>query len=138
MDSGKLNTAINFAKNGNFVQAETLLRNLAVNYPENPDVHNNLAIVLCEQKSFDESISNSKRAVFLSPNRSSYWHTLWKICEIGKIYIDREEQIIFQSLFPDFEVQALSSDKKKTKFKCARVTDGSTVAHRKKDISKHY
>ena len=137
MDSGKLNTAINYARNGNFVEAEALLRQLAVIYPENPDVYNNLSIVLCEQKNIEDSISNSKRAVHLSPNRITYWHTLWKVCEIGKIYMNPEEQVVFQSLFPDFEVQTLSSDKKKIKSKCGRVTEENIVPVRRKVNNEH-
>lgn len=131
MDKEKLNTAIDSAKNGKFAHAEILLRELSTAYPDNPDVYNNLSIVLCEQKSFDDSISHSKHAIHLSPDRITYWHTLWKICEIGKYDLTSDEQAIFKSLFSEFNEQVLSSSKKKIKSKCAWFTANDIDAVRR-------
>ncbi len=95
---GKLTLATVQQSAGDFQGAETTLRDIIKNSPQNPIALNNLGYFLAERgEKLDEAINLIKKALEISPNNPSYLDSLgWTYFKLGQL--DEAEQNLKNAL----------------------------------------
>ena len=85
MLNSEISEVISLAKSGNYQVAKSKLLDLINNYPKNPDLHNNLAIILFHCGDLEDSLGAIKTAIYLNPITINYWNTLTLILTQAKV-----------------------------------------------------